>query len=61
MQRDALDNLNSVIQEIELDDHNEKNEEIILPFKTLERKSSVQPLNSQTSIVFSGKKTTKKE
>lgn len=30
---------------------------MIMPFKTLERKSSAQPLNSQTSIVYSGKKT----
>lgn len=34
---------------------------MILPFKTLERKSSAQPFSSQTSIIFSGKKTTQNE
>ena len=42
MQKETFDNLNSVIQEIEIDDQNEKNNnEMILPIKTLERKSSV--------------------
>ncbi len=42
MQRETFENLNSVIQEIEIDDQNEKNNnDMILPIKTLERKSSI--------------------